>query len=140
MLPSVVQSVLPGAGSQGGGSILSTIASGFGLGPIISGLISLFGGGGGNPDPPPLVRFQLPESVNRAESVGAPGDSSAEVSYGQNGLPRIAGGSPQVQQPITVHVQAMDSKSFIDHCVEIARAVRVAMLYSHSLNDVVTEL
>ena len=41
---------------------------------------------------------------------------------------------------ITIQVQAMDSRSFLDHRDEIAQAVREAMLNSHSLNDVVSEL
>jgi len=41
---------------------------------------------------------------------------------------------------VTVQVQAMDSRSFLDHSAEIARAVREAMLNMHSLNDVVSEL
>lgn len=41
---------------------------------------------------------------------------------------------------ITVNVQAMDSQSFLDRREDIARAVREAMLQSHSLNDVVSEL
>jgi hypothetical protein len=42
--------------------------------------------------------------------------------------------------PIQITVQAMDSRSFLDHSDDIARAVREAMLHSHSLNDVVGEL
>jgi hypothetical protein len=34
----------------------------------------------------------------------------------------------------------MDSRSFADHSDEIARAVREAMLRSHSLNDVIAEI
>jgi hypothetical protein len=41
---------------------------------------------------------------------------------------------------IVVNVQAMDSRSFIDHSQEIAQAVREAMLNMHALNDVVSEL
>jgi hypothetical protein len=34
----------------------------------------------------------------------------------------------------------MDSRSFLDHSDDIARAVRDAMLRSHSLNDIVSEI
>jgi hypothetical protein len=34
----------------------------------------------------------------------------------------------------------MDSRSFLDHSDDIARAVRDAMLNMHALNDVVSEL
>jgi hypothetical protein len=37
-------------------------------------------------------------------------------------------------------VQAMDARSFMDHSAEIARAVREAMLHSHPINDVMSEL
>jgi hypothetical protein len=43
-------------------------------------------------------------------------------------------------QNITVNISAMDSKSFMDRSDDIARAVREAMLHSHSLNDVVNDL
>jgi len=41
---------------------------------------------------------------------------------------------------ITVNVQAMDARSFLDHSSEIAQAVRDAMLNLNSINDVVSEL
>jgi hypothetical protein len=45
-----------------------------------------------------------------------------------------------VSPQITVQVQALDSRSFLDHSEEIARAVRHAVLNSHALGDVVSEL
>jgi hypothetical protein len=51
-------------------------------------------------------------------------------------IPVTQAAAPQV----TIQVQAMDSRSFLDHSTEIARAVREAMLNMHSLNDVVSEL
>ena len=41
---------------------------------------------------------------------------------------------------ITVQVQAMDSRSFLDHSHDIAQAVREAMLNMHALNDVINDL
>jgi hypothetical protein len=41
---------------------------------------------------------------------------------------------------VHVHVKAMDSQSFMDRSNEIANAVKSAMLNSHSLNDVVSEV
>lgn len=141
LLPGVVQSVLPAVTGKSGGGFLSTLATGLGVGPLITGLIRLFGGGGGQSEPPPLVKFQLPAAVSREESLRGSADGGSLVSYGQNGLPRSAGGSTSGSpQQITIQVQAIDSKSFLDHSESIARAVREAMLYSHSLNDVVTEL
>jgi hypothetical protein len=39
-----------------------------------------------------------------------------------------------------VQVQAMDSRSFMDHSHDIATAVREAVLNMHSLNDVISDL
>jgi hypothetical protein len=49
------------------------------------------------------------------------------------------GGSPPAPQ-ITVNVQAMDARSFLDRSNDIAAAVREAMLNMSSINDVVSEL
>jgi len=51
-------------------------------------------------------------------------------------------GTGRVPAPIhvTVQVQAMDSRSFLEHSEDIARAVRTAVLHSHALNDVLNEL
>ncbi len=48
----------------------------------------------------------------------------------------------RVEAPVnvTVEVRALDSRSFLEHSEDIARAVREAMLHSHALNDVVSEL
>ena len=71
----------------------------------------------------------------------------APVVYGQNGLPRLAtrmarrGHATPVAGPqISIQVNALDSRSFMDHSDEIAQAVRQAMLNSHSLNDVVNDI
>lgn len=115
----------------------STIESGFGLAPMISGLFHLFGGGS-TPDPVvPLQKFALPSAVNMDAGVTST-RQFAEASYTQDGLPRATpnAGSQQVQ--VTIH--AMDSRSFLDHSDDIAKAVKEAMLNSHSLNDVVADL
>jgi hypothetical protein len=49
-------------------------------------------------------------------------------------------GTPLSAPQITVHVQAMDSRSFMDHSHDIASAVREAVLNIHSLNDVISDL
>ena len=41
---------------------------------------------------------------------------------------------------ITVNVQAMDARSFLDRSSDIAAAVRDAMLNLNSINDVVNDL
>ena len=89
------------------------------------------------------VPFALPQSV--AMEAGLAQDRSfVGINYGQDGLARPnAPTARNVSAPastVQINVQAMDSRSFLDHSDEIARAVREAMLHSHSLNDVVSEL
>jgi hypothetical protein len=63
------------------------------------------------------------------------------LDFGQGGTPRVIGSAPPpASQQITVQVQAMDSRSFMDHSQEIAQAVRDAMLNMHALNDVISDL
>jgi hypothetical protein len=103
-------------GSYGAGAL-----GGFGLGPIVSGILGLFGNK--QKSPPALQPFSLPSASNQTVHLEA-GSSSAS-------------GSSNV---VHVHVQAMDSQSFMDRSNEIANAVKSAMLNSHSLNDVVSEV
>ena len=65
------------------------------------------------------------------------GGQAFAVDNPQGGLPRPAQTAAPAQ--ITVQVQAMDSRSFLDHSADIAMAVRQAMLESSVLNDVVRE-
>jgi hypothetical protein len=124
-------------------TVLKTVGMVTGVGPLVTGLVKLFGGGSGGSEPPELTPYSLPQSVS--VEAGLAGDRSfVPLSYSQSGTARPAGertsgssgGAPQIH----VNVQAMDSRSFLDHSDEIARAVREAMLRSHSLNDVVSEL
>jgi hypothetical protein len=116
-----------------GSSVASTVGSvassvlggGLSLSPLISGLISLFGGGGQSTAAP--VQYQ-------AGLTGGPGGQIGPVDYGQSGQAR-----PQNQnsnQQVTIQVNAMDSQSFLDHSDDIANAVKAAILNSSSLNDV----
>ena len=131
------------------GSVASTVfGSGLGLVPLISSLAGLFGGGKSDP-PPSLLQYVAPPSLQLdvANTLGAgagPGGFSP-VTYGQNGLPRLAADQTQDSSApsgpqISIQVNALDSRSFMDHSYEIAQAVRQAMLDSHSLNDVVSDL
>ena len=49
-------------------------------------------------------------------------------------------GTPVYAPNVTVQVQAMDSRSFLDHSDQIAQAVREAILNAHALGSVVSEL
>ena len=81
----------------------------------------------------------------RFEAGNVPGGFSP-IGYGQGGNPRLTGGenragvSPAYSPQVTIQVQAMDSRSFMDHSDDIARAVRDAMLNMHPMNDVVNDL
>jgi hypothetical protein len=138
--------------SNDGGSTLGSVASTvltsrFGLAPLISGLVSLFSGGD-TPAPAPLVKYAMPAAIDfqAAESQGR----MTGLDYDQTGMARgyapagasggagvsANGSSPQ----ITVNVQAMDARSFLDRSNDIALAVRDAMLNLNAINDVVNEL
>ena len=88
-----------------------------GLGSLISGITSLFGGGE-KKAPPPLQLFQLPDAVNQTVHV-------------QAGLGRLGGSRARSSDGHAIVVNRSN---------DIARAVKTAMLNSHSLNDVVSEL
>jgi hypothetical protein len=129
------------------GSVASTVLkSGLGLAPLIGGLVNLFSGGG-DETPAPLVKYALPPAIDfqAAQSNGR----VSELDYGQTGMARTyadrAGGSASLNgsvaaSQITVNVQAMDARSFMDRSSDIALAVRDAMLNLNAINDVVNEL
>jgi hypothetical protein len=140
-------------------SVASTVLkSGFGLAPLVSGLVSLFTGGD-SPAPAPLVKYALPAAVDFQASETESGVTG--VDYDQAGMPRAysatstasqtmgasgpaaptsSGDSSRQAPQITVNVQAMDARSFMDRSNEIALAVRDAMLNMNAINDVVNEL
>lgn len=122
------------------GQVASTLTGGLlgGLSPILSGVMSLFEGGGSS-TPAPLTTYIPPPSLH-FQAANAPGPTAEGADYGQSGAPRTMSNAPQSTPQITVQVQAMDSRSFIDHSHDIATAVREAMLNLHSLNDVISDL
>ena len=132
------------SGSTLGGVASTVLKSGFGLAPLISGLVGLFGGGD-DTTPPPLVKYAMPAAVDfqAAESGGR----ITNLDYDQMGMPRASSGAANggtsgiASAPqITVNVQAMDARSFLDRSNDIALAVRDAMLNMNAINDVVNEL
>jgi hypothetical protein len=135
------------SGTSTAGTIGQTLSSFFGIGsalsPLISGIVSLFGGGGGSSEPAALTQYVPPSKVNVSAGVSgaAPGQAFG-VDYAQGGQPRpVDSTSPAAASTqITVQVQAMDSQSFLDHSNDIALAVRQAMLESSVLNDVIREV
>ncbi|HML15625.1 MAG TPA: hypothetical protein VK419_01315 [Bryobacteraceae bacterium] len=131
-------------GTSTAGSVGSTLESvlGFGLGlsPLISGLVSLFGGGGGSSQPAPLVPYVAPLPVSGTAGISASSAGASSVDTADGGLPRPQPAATASSAQITVQVQAMDSQSFLDHSNDIAMAVRQAMLQSTTLNDVIREV
>lgn len=79
-------------------------------------------------------------SQQQGTSPGSPGTQPASQSGPANGLQSQTGSSSSTPQQITVQVQAMDSQSFLDRSQDIAQAVRHAMLNSHPVNDVISDL
>jgi hypothetical protein len=133
--------------AQGGGSstasnigntLQDVLGFGLGLSPLISGLVSLFGGGGSSALPP-LTPYIAPLPIHASAGIGASNPGSVfAVDNAAGGVPRPA--PAPVAPQITVQVQALDSQSFLDHSGDIAMAVRQAMLESSVLNDVIREI
>ncbi len=125
-----------------GNTILGFLGGGMGLSPLVNGLFSLFGGGGDSSSPAALPFYAVPPKVAFDGLYDAGSGSVSEASTGQGGQVRALTpkGEAAVAPQITVNVHAMDSQSFLDHSDDIARAVRLAMLQSNVLNDVVREL
>ena len=125
--------------SSGGSdsTLVKVLKSGFGVAPLVGGLIGLFGGDG-EEEPAPFAKYAMPASVNieAAERGGRIGVSDYDQMGTARMLPLQAASAPQ----ITVNVQAMDARSFLDRSGDIALAVRDAMLNSNSINDVVNDL
>jgi len=125
-----------GLGSFGGsaGNWALGVATG-GIVPLISGLVKLFSGGG-EEELEPLASYAAPARITYE------GETTAErgVVWRTDGNAEPIA-APQAQPvQVTVQVQAMDSRSFLDRKDDIARAVRQAMLNSHPLNDVMAEI
>ena len=132
------ESVLGEVASAAGGMGNSLLPGGFLFSPIISGIMSLFGSGGSS-TPAPITPFVLPPALNVDAAGGqATGGQLAGNDFGANGLPRAQ--TMAAASNVTVQVNAMDSRSFLDRGSDIASAVRQAMLNSHSINDVIAEL
>ena len=148
------------SGSGTAGSVASTILeSTLGLPVLLAGLLGIFGGGDSS-TPAPLVKYAMPAAVDfqaaesqgqvtgmnydqmgMARSVAASGTNGTTSGTTSGGTVGTANGSGSGGAPqITVNVQAMDARSFMDRSSDIAAAVRDAMLNLNSINDVVNDL
>jgi len=123
--------------SSGGNSdstLTQVLKSGLGVAPLIGGLIGLFSGG--TDEPAPLVKYAMPATVSF--DAASQGGQITMADSNQMGMARAYPSSAGSQ--VTVNVQAMDARSFMDRSGDIAMAVRDAMLNLNSINDVVNDL
>jgi len=151
---STIASTASSVASTVASSALRGVSGGLTLLPVVSSLLKLFGVGQKKEELPALETFGLPAPIRAEAGLSQSGETfliDRGVGDRIRQLPATAGstpfaGSQAASAPpgagalITVNVQAMDSQSFMDRREDIARAVREAMLQSHSLNDVVSEL
>lgn len=119
-----------------GSSIEGVLGSG--LSPLLTGIEGLFGGHGGASVP---TTFLMPPAVPLNAGINEPAPTQPfALDYAAGGMPRPATAGSGGTAQVTVQVQAMDSRSFLDHSDDIAQAVRQAMLQSNVLNDVIREV
>jgi hypothetical protein len=135
-------------------SALRSLGEGLTLLPVVSSLLKLFGVGKEKEEPPALEKYELPAPIRAEAGLSQSGETflidrgvgdrirqlPAPAAVAPFAGSQAASTQPTMGGSITVNVQAMDSQSFMDRREDIARAVREAMLQSHSLNDVVSEL
>jgi len=127
----------------------SVLESGLGIVPLVTGLFGLFSGRT-EEAAPAIQKYAMPQAISfeSADSGGRlvasdrdqTGASRVYQQQGGSGDGSTAVGQTAGGSQITVNVQAMDAKSFMDHSSEIAQAVRGAMLNMSSINDVLGEL
>lgn len=126
------------------GGIASTFSGGFasiaGLGGLISGIASLFGGGGKS-TPPPLVEFQLPSSQSQTVYVGSNGNTTYQGNAVESSGAGTSGtGIYPRPGSAGVSTAGAGSQSLQYQSAQIAQAVKTALLNSSSLNDVIAEI
>jgi len=132
------QSVTGGAASALGEAI--GLGAFGGLGSLISGIFSLFGGSHtASKTLPPLVEFRLPNPVTQTVYVSSTGGStyagtSVETQLASHSAPPIYSSS----QAATSHRPGVTSTTA--QSAHIIQTVKNALLTSSSLNDIISEL
>jgi hypothetical protein len=116
------------------GRVLSYLPSG-----LIGGLLGSLIGSGGGDIPTSRTPFTLPPSITLEAGLRTSSPPTV-VDYSQDGMPRTMSATGYtLPSSVVVNVQAMDSRSFLDHSDDIARAVREALLNSHPLGSYLAE-
>lgn len=123
------------------GGIASALSGGLssiaGLGGLVSGIISLFGGG--NSTPPPLVDFQLPQSQQQTVYVSSKGSTTFQGTDVEQAAPSTSAGGIYSGTGQTGNLGA-SGQTLQYQSSQIAQAVKNALLNSSSLNDVIAEI
>jgi len=118
--------------------VASSLFGGLGLlSPLISGIMSLFGG---NSTPAALPVYKAPSPVAINATLNSATPNAAPAQNGGASSQSAASSPAPAPTQVTVNVNAMDSQSFMDHSNDIANAVREAMLNMHPINGVVATL
>lgn len=92
-----------------------------------------------SPAPPAGVGGQVSRAQVTSMQV-TPGQVAPPQAAAAPVTPVPAAPAPVTPTQVTVNVNAMDSRSFMDHSDDIANAVREAMLNMHPINGVVASL
>jgi hypothetical protein len=149
LIKANTQALQNSTSGQGSRSALSSVggalsgifggALGF-LSPVISGITRLFGGGSSEPVVLPTYTAPPPVSIGGILHSGPTADAPVANTAAPAAQTQQTSGTSTYSPQITVHVNAMDSQSFMDRSADIANAVREAMLNNHPINGVVADL
>ena len=118
-----------GLSSAFGGGLLSAVG---GLGSLVSSIVGLFGGGS-KKTLPVLTAFDLPGSQNQSLVVGS---HSTESKGSPNTQPAAIYGAAQHASTVV----SIGEQTYQYQSAHSAQAVKLALLNSSSLNDVIAEL
>lgn len=108
----------------------------------IGALLSMFGGGDEEETTPEAATAKFNPKAGARYEKGIRAQDRwrlQDVDYGQDGRARAVGPTGAVPN-VVVQVQAIDSRSFLDHSEAIAEAVKKSLLESHGLGDALKEL
>ena len=117
------------------GGISSALGGGLkdigGIASIVSGFLSLFRGG--KEAPPPLVHFEAPAPQNRTVFLGS---ATGPAQWSESGTPAHSSSSKRIY----ASGQELNVQSLQYQSLQIAQAVKQALLHSSSLSDVIAEI